>query len=143
MVLLKPRAILSLVMMPVRLIQALISWLQNLNIFQTTSNRVRHKSQKITATNMVLQNVSKHIRNPSQENKERAGSKPLLDEEHASLVVQRAWRCMNPRVLRARHNIQTLREKLLPYVQKSKGLTTEDVFLLFTYAVYTGICDTW
>jgi hypothetical protein len=119
-----------------------IARLQKLTIFRKTSDLMHNGSKKVTAMNMIVRQVSKHIHSSSQENEESVGSNPLLDEEHAALAVQRAWRCMNPRVLRARHNIQTLREKLLPYVQKSKGLTSEDLFLLFTYAVYTGVCDT-
>jgi predicted protein tyrosine phosphatase len=72
----------------------------------------------------------------------RLGFEMSLDEGRAALILQHAWRCTNPRVLRTNKNISILREKLMSYVQKSKGLTAEDFFLLFTYSIYTGICDT-
>jgi hypothetical protein len=147
MVLLKPGAILRLAMMPFRLIQALVP-------SKAISNRltslafVQKGKQRVASMNAVVrrqserfgEKVSTRIHTPSSEGKDDA--RPLLNEESAALVIQRSWRCMNPRAQRARHNIFILREKLLSFVQKSKGLTTEDFFLLFTYTVYTGISDT-
>jgi hypothetical protein len=124
MILLKPEAIL-------RLIQALVP--KTIADRLTNCAFVQKGAQKVASMHAVLK---------KRQSERQEDLRPLLDEGSAALILQRSWRCMNPRAQQARHNIFMLREKLLPFVQKSKGLTTEDFFLLFTYSIYTGISDT-
>jgi hypothetical protein len=39
------------------------------------------------------------------------------------------------------HNIETLRSNLVQYVKQNKALGREDFLLIFSYAVYSSLCD--
>jgi hypothetical protein len=65
-----------------------------------------------------------------------------FDRASAALVVQRLWRHRNPRVLAAHHNITVLKRQLLSFVSTAKHLGREDFLLLFSFAVYSSLCDT-
>eukprot|EP00935_MAST-01C_sp_MAST-1C-sp1_P000003 g3.t1 len=68
-------------------------------------------------------------------------------QRSASIIqsLVRAYR-KNPTGLgrrhRTKHNISVLRQNMLEIVAQSKQLTREDLLLLFTYSVYTALCDT-
>jgi hypothetical protein len=124
--------------------RATTNWLIKMTLFRKARQVFVSGSQKVHtayAAARRLPMIRGEGAHSSLQQKQETALNPM-PKETAALIIQRSWRCLNPRVLRAHHNIRALRNLLLPYVQKSKGLTTEDFFLLFTFAIYIGICDT-
>jgi hypothetical protein len=70
------------------------------------------------------------------------GSHTKLDRASAATVLQTLWRHRTPRVLAAQRSILILRRNLLSFVSTAKNLGREDFLLLFSYAVYSALCDT-
>jgi hypothetical protein len=64
----------------------------------------------------------------------------VLNQAEAANLIQAYWG--STRVRAARRNIDVLRRSLLSSLSTAKHLGTEDFFLLFSYAVYSSLCDT-
>jgi hypothetical protein len=65
-----------------------------------------------------------------------------LNRTDAAIVLQRLWRHRKPAVIAAIRNITILRRELLSFVSTAKNLSRDDFLLLFSYAVYSALCDT-
>jgi hypothetical protein len=65
-----------------------------------------------------------------------------LNRTDAAMVLQRVWRHRKPEVLAAHRNIAILRRNLLSFVSTAKNLGRDDFLLLFSYSVYSALCDT-
>jgi hypothetical protein len=64
----------------------------------------------------------------------------VLNQAEAANLIQAYWG--STRVRAARRNIAVLRRNILSFLSTAKHLGTEDFFLLFSYAVYSSLCDT-
>ena len=162
MLVLKPEVILAVLMVPWRCVtrSAYGDWLTNLPCAQWTmslfsnaagSQRqskvvvqlLRRGTKKITkqlSSRLLSKQLSKHTM--KEEDPPAVGSHTKMDRASAAMVVQRLWRHRNPRVLAAHRSILILRRNLLSFVSTAKHLGREDFLLLFSYAVYSALCDT-
>ena len=60
--------------------------------------------------------------------------------DEAARILQKLWR--NRNVKAAHRNIETLKRNLRAHMRTAKHLKREDFLLLFSYAVYSSLCDT-
>jgi hypothetical protein len=170
MLVLKPEVILAVLMIPWRCVtkSAYCDWLKNLPCAQWTmslfsnaagSQRqskvvvqlLRRETKKITSrgSRLLSKQLSKHTMKEEDPEEDRdnafalaVGSHTKMDRASAAMVLQTLWRHRKPRVLAAHRSILILRRNLLSFVSTAKHLGREDFLLLFSYAVYSALCDT-
>jgi hypothetical protein len=105
----------------------------------------------------IVEEVSKSVRSMATRLKKRTPQRRSIvptnnDADHgnptkdtskwelAAKLVQSGWR--DRRLRAVNHNVDTLRSNLLEYVNRKKALGSEDFLLIFSYAVYSSLCDT-
>jgi hypothetical protein len=149
-VILKPEFILAVILAPLSLIRASRCMQPVLALFNRAVRLERHASriimQGVTKESKEVRRVSKRLLRRSHKSATKDDDRTVahahLDRAAAAIVLQRLWRHHNPAVLAAHHNIATLRQSLLSFVGTAKHLGREDFFFLFSYAVYSSLCDT-
>ena len=149
MALLKPGAVLSFAMLPVALTRRLykrLTW--SAGRAEADGSRLEKRISKVTVSTATKDLNHRH-RIP-QGRRWRSSSTSVADSERSDMLdqavaaklIQAYWEQGSPRVRTAHRNIAILRRSILSFLSTAKHLGREDFFLLFSYAVYSSLCDT-
>jgi hypothetical protein len=170
MLVLKPEVVLAVLIAPWRCVtrSACGDWLTKLPCAQWAMSLFSNAAGSQRQSKVVVQLLSRKMKEISslgssrlseqllkqtmngedpKENRDSAlapavDSRAKLDRASAAMVLQRLWRHRKPRVLAAQRSITVLRRNVLSFVSNAKHLGREDFLLLFSYAVYSALCDT-